>query len=416
MTKKRSSGAGFWHKFKAIGLGRLLIATVLALVGGWYAFALALSGISRGDNPATALTFTPTDSNALAAQADLLFFANPAKPPEKVYAMARSALRQQAVNPRALRLLGYYADAKGQPSRAMLLNTEAAKLSRRESGAQFWLIEAHARAGDTKKTLEHYDILLRTKPDSQMVLYPRLLGAISDAEIRTALKPYVRSDKAWVSAFLWQAVNSGEDASALVSLIVEAKGFPPGAASRMQEQALLGRLATEKRFDDAQRIFRLIPGATPARLTDASFNETDRDGRYGPLGWKMLDDPDAGGGFTGKQGDKDTSLQLFANSSTTRIIASKLLYLHPGNYHFKAKLASIERGDGGYLRWQLRCADDPANQPAWILEMDAKLADTTLTIPASCPVQYLDIVASGGKAQTGMEAVISNVAISTKEN
>jgi hypothetical protein len=416
MSKKRIPGIGFLNRVMALGIGRIMTLFLIAAVGGWFTFTLTLAGISRNTNPALALKYWPTESVALAEQADQLFFADPMKSNKKVFDLAQKALRQQTVNAKALRLLGYYADAKHQPLRAKMLITQAAKLSRREPGAQLWLIEAEAREGNTKKTLVHYDILLRTKTDSKLLLFPRLINAITEPDVRAALKPYMRNGNSWISGFLGQALYTGQDTSALVNLIVESHGFPPLEMSRSQETALLRRLANEKRFDDVHRIYRLMPGAKTARLTDASFDETDRDSRYGPVGWLLLDDPEAGGGFSGKQSSTHPNLQLFANSSTTRIIASKLLYLQTGTYRFNAKLASIERSDGGFLRWQLRCANDPSNRANWILEMDAKTAATNLTVPAGCPVQYLDIVISGGRAQIGMEAVVSDVSITTQIN
>jgi hypothetical protein len=106
MAKKRSTGAGYLQRMKAIGMGRLLFVALFAVVGGYYAYILAASGVNRIDNPAKALRFTPSDSTALAAQADLLYFANPEKPPKKAYDMALAALRQQTANPKAVRLLG----------------------------------------------------------------------------------------------------------------------------------------------------------------------------------------------------------------------------------------------------------------------------------------------------------------------
>jgi hypothetical protein len=80
--------------------------------------------------------------------------------------------------------------------------TAAARVSRREPRTQLWLIEHYAQQNDTARTLNHYDILLMTKPVIQRLLFPRLSNAIADAPIRAALIPYLRQDKAWMSGFL----------------------------------------------------------------------------------------------------------------------------------------------------------------------------------------------------------------------
>jgi hypothetical protein len=177
-TKKKS--ASWLSRLKAIGIARLLICAIVGVTGAWLALALAISGATRIKAPAAALSFVPNESVALASRADQIFFANPKAPPLEVERLAQAALLHQAINPKALRLLGYVAETKGDSVIAEKYVRMAAKLSRREPGAQLWLIEAAARTGNIPQTLVHYDIALRTKPDTQTILYPRLLSAIED--------------------------------------------------------------------------------------------------------------------------------------------------------------------------------------------------------------------------------------------
>lgn len=419
MARKKKENR-FLGGIRAVGYARILAALAIALVGGWLSLALALSGVTRSKAPQMALMFVPGESAALANRADQLFFASPTKPPAATSRLARKALEQQAVNPKALRLLGYKADAQGEEQRALALVKMAARLSRREPGTQLWLIEHYAQANDTEKTLEHYDIVLTTRPDTQALLFPRLSNAIADAPIRAALIPYLRQDKAWTSAFLWHAINSDKDVSNVVNLILEAKGFPrnkPGVeTSREQEKSLINRLVAENRFADARRIYGLVPGASPALLTDPAFADHDRDGRFGAMVWRIPDDPNAGGGFSGSKGQGQSNrerptLSIFANSATTRTVATRLLYLQPGSYRIAVKFAQFERGDGGYVQLQMRCPTNEASAPLWTFGVDPKRGVGQFDVPASCPVQFLDIVASGGKGQLGLEAVIASIAI-----
>ncbi|MGL5840147.1 MAG: tetratricopeptide repeat protein [Sphingorhabdus sp.] len=412
---RRKKENRFLTTIKAIGLLRILAALAIALIGGWLSLALAISGATRSKSPQVALMFVPGESNALSNRADQLFFANPTKPPAATARLARKALEQQAMNSRALRLLGYGADAKGDRPRALTLVKMAARLSRREPGTQLWLIEHYAQENDTAKTLNHYDILLTTKPDTQALLFPRLSNAIEDAPIRAALIPYLRQDKPWTSGFLWHAINNDKDLSNVVNLILEAKGFPknkPGnETSREQERSLINRLVSENRFADARRIYALVPGASPALLTNPAFGEHDRDTRFGAMGWRIPDDPNAGGGFIGKKGQGRPALSIFASSATTRPVASRLLYLSPGSYRLAVKFAQFEPGDGGYVQFQMRCPTNEAAAPLWIFGVDPKRGVGQFDVPAGCPVQFLEIVASGGKGQLGLEATISSVAI-----
>jgi hypothetical protein len=396
---------------RSIGVIRILVFSVLGLVGAWYAATLALSGVARLKAPQSALMFMPNESTALAARADQLFFGNPQQPPAAVRTLALAALGEQAINPRAIRLLGYYADVQDDNANAKKFIRMAQRLSRRDAATQLWLIEAYARENDTKQTLVHYDIALRTKPETQSILFPRLLNAIEDQEIRTALKPYIRAENGWGNSFLYYANANSKNLPVLTDLVVETGGLVDRESAKNQELGLLGRLVGEKYFADARRLFLQMPGAKPARMTSAAFDASDRDSRFGPMGWQLIDDPDAGGGFTGKAGNKQVTLSLFANSGTTRPVATKLLYLKPGNYLFSVRLANLDRGEGGFLRWQLRCPNDASGAPLWTINSINASLRATFAVPANCPVQFVDLIASGGKGQTGLEATVAAVSV-----
>ena len=395
----------------SIGIGRIVALSALGLVGAWFAAALAISGVARIKAPQAALMAMPNESMALASRADQIFFANPKSPPREVELLALKALENQAINAKALRVLGYVADAKGDIETAENYARMAAKLSRREPGAQLWLVEASARKGDVAQTLVHYDIALRTKPDTQTILFPRLLNAIEDREIRVALKPYIRAKNGWGPAFLFFANNNSKNLPALVDLVVETGGLVDEESAKNQELGLLGRLVAESFFADARRLYLQMPGAKPARLASTTFDNSDRDARFGSIGWQLLEDPDAGGGFTGNAGDRQTMLAIYANSATTRPVATKLLYLTPGKYLFSVRLTNLDRGDGGFLRWQLRCPAIPS-APVWTIDSINASLRAELAVPANCPVQFLDLIASGGKGQTGLEATVASVAVS----
>jgi hypothetical protein len=409
MARKQRNSFAIVDKVKAIGIIRIVTFGMLGIAGAWFAFALAVSGVARVKAPAAALAVMPGDSAALASQADQLFFGNLQNPPPEVKRLALKALESQSINPKALRILGYIEDAGGDSSKAEAYIRMAAKLSRREPGAQLWLIEASARKGDIRQTLVHYDIALRTKPDTQTVLFPRLVSAIEDPEIRTLLKPYIRSDSGWGPSFLSFAVNNSKDLPVLTSLILETGGLSDPDAARAQEVALIGRLVSERYFAQARQIFMQMPGAKASRLSSAAFDVSDRDARFGAIGWQLIDDPDAGGGFAGD--GKRVALSVFANSATTRPVATKLLYLQPTNYILNVNVSNIDRGTGGFLRWELRCADEGGGTVLWSIDSITSTLKARFTIPANCPVQYLSLIASGGNGQTGMEATIGSVSI-----
>lgn len=401
----------FTDAVKRVAFLRIFIVILFAIILGWLSFSLAVSGITRTRNPRTALIFIPTESSALGSRADQLFFANPSRPSPQIRGLARRALINQAVNAKALRLLGYIADTQGDKQRAFSLVTTAAKLSRRDAGAQLWLIEFHAQANDNSKTLKHYDALLSTKPETQTMLYPRLSRAIEDQAVRSEMLPFMRRGRSWMESFLSHATANSKDLTGLVSLIVEAKGYTKTESARPMALNLIERLVREKRFLDARRIYFLVSGGKAGRLTDPAFDNDDRGAQFGMMGWQISDYPDAGGGFSGNSAQGKPQLSIFANSATTQIAASRLLYLPPGSYSFSYSISEFALGQGGYIRFQLRCPTTSAPSPVWMFEADVKRSTSTVDVPSDCPVQYLEILTSGGNGQLGMEATIDTVAI-----
>ncbi len=402
---------------RGIGLLRILLCVVAGLAAAWGALALALSGVARTKSPDLALWLVPNEATALATKAELLFFAAPTKPAPQVRTLARAALRSQAINPDALAVLGFLSEVKGDAVAAERLVRASDRLSRRQSAVQLWLIESSVRKGDVAQALVHYDRALRTKPDTQKLLFPVLAAAITNPEIRSALKPYVRSKTGWADQFLLYASSQAPDLRAVVDLVTETGGPVDPGNNMRQKQILLSSLVSKGAYDDARRVYRLMPGQKEARLISPAFDASDKDARFGAMGWQIFDDPDAGGSFENGEDRNRVRLSVFANAATTRPVATRLLYLAPGSYRLSVVLAAIEPGDGGYLRWQLRCMAGAAASaaPIWVQDSTANIDGAAITVPTTCAVQRLELIAAGGRGETGgqsgLEAVISDVSL-----
>jgi hypothetical protein len=399
---------------KTIGWSRLIGALSVALIGGYLVFALAVSGVLREKNPQLALMLFPYESAALAARADQIYFNASSQASATAHQLAIAAVRKQPVNPKALRLLGFIADMKKQPADAERLVTLSSRLSRREAGAQLWLIEHTARIGTAADTLRHYDTVLRTKPDASAVLFPRLLYAIEDEDIRQRLGPYMQLNRSWMISFLNFALTKSKNLSALNALIVENGGFPDSEFTQKQTKELLARLTAEKQFGEARKLFLSLPHATPARLRSAGFDRFDVDAQFGAMGWVVNQAADAAFDWDTDAPGRRPSLSLAVAPVTTTVIATRLLYLLPGDYDFAAKLSQLERSKNGTLRWQIRCATRGDQSVFWSADTVTMSVLGALPVPVDCPVQMLEIVASGGEGRAGLEAVVSSVAISTK--
>ncbi len=393
-----------------LALPRILLVAALGVIAAGLSLALTASTLVRRGNPELAARMMPIDSLAVGGWAERLLMQKPLNPTPETGELARSALRLQALNPTALRVLGFVAAARGDERTGRALILQAQHQSRRDAPSQFWLIEDAVQRGDIRTALVHYDIVLRNKPSSHNVLFPILLNTLSDPAIREALGHYIGTDEIWAPQFASYALANSKDLRSLVALTVESGGLKNRQMAHEQAVGLIARLVAENRFADARRIYLTIPGATPLRLVDPGFDKADMDTRYGAIGWQTKAQADASSGLVLDDAGKP-SLLLSANALTTTNIATKLLYLTPGRYRIGIVLSKFEGGDGAAVGTQIRCPAQTGDQPVWSQRVSARMISGDFVLPAGCDAQYLDIVVSGGSSGSMLDAVIRSVAI-----
>lgn len=283
-------------------------------------------------------------------------------------------------------------------------------ITRRDTGTQLWLLEQRARSGDLRRSLAHYDIVLTTKPEMSTLLFPRLLNAISDGNVRNDLVPHLIKSKDWTTNFLEFSISSTSDLPAVVALIEQIGGVPASNAQNKLQNLLLERLIAENRYGDARRILDTIIKSSEVQVTNANFRYFDLTGHLGIMGWQIDHDPNGGASFIQTAGSKKVELNIFVNSATTKRVASRLLYLKQRRYTFYARTSRLDPGSDGFLRWKLRCAASKDTQ-IWATDSISASLNAEFMIPANCPVQFLDLIASGGEGQTGLEATVASVSI-----
>lgn len=392
------------------GLPRVLLTAMLGVVAAGLSFALTASTLVRRGNPEMAARMMPIDSLALAYRAERLLAEDPLHPKAEVGKLARSALRLQALNPTALRVLGFAAATSGDERTGRALILQAQRQSRRDASSQFWLIEDAVQRGDIRTALVHYDIVLRNKPFSHKILFPILLDTLGDPAIRLALRRYIRTDEIWAPQFASYALANSKDLTSLVALTIESGGLKNPQMAHEQAVGLIARLVSEHRFAAARRIYLTMPGATPARLVNPGFDKADLEARYGAIGWQTRSETDASSSLM----ENDTgrpSMLLSANALTTTSIATKLLYLKPGKYYVGIVLSKFEGGEGAAVGIQIRCPALTGDRPVWSQHASARTIRGEFMLPAGCGAQYLDIVVSGGSGTSMLDAAVRSVAV-----
>ena len=401
----------FWVKITVISVVTAYLA--------WLSFIHAVANITWDQNPDVALSYVPDHPLALSRKADELF-AEKQDPATlaKVEAMAKQSLRGGALNPVAIRLLGYVADVRGDTDKARELMLLSQKVSRRDFGTQLWLIEDAVARGDKKQALYHYDIALRTTPSSFPILFPTLTGAISDPEVRVALAPIVRQAPVWLPAYLNEALNTVENPANLADVLVKAGGLPDNDTYWGISNALLGQLASKNKFPAFRQYYLSLKGSNRAAFQSASLTKNTVNVRYSAVGWQVVESPGIGGSFSQPDSKGRLALSAFAGSGERGEVMRKLLFLDPGNYRFQTQYSAQDGVSDAEIRWDLQCITATGNVTKWFVTTPVREGNFAqmqdFLIGNDCRNQMLILQAAGGSSQLGAEFTLRSVNITPR--
>jgi hypothetical protein len=392
---------------------------LICLVGGylaWLSFIHAVANVTWQQNPDMALRFVPDHPLALSHKADELF-AEKQDPATlaKVEAMARESLHGGALNPVAIRLLGYVADVRGDRTRARELMLLSQKVSRRDFGTQLWLIEDAVARNDKKQALFHYDIALRTTPSSFPILLPTLTGALDDPEVRAGLVPHIRAAPPWLASFLTEAITTSANPANVADVLVKAGGLPDRDSYPGISNSLLQKLATSSKFSAFRQYYLSLKGSKAPTLTTASLNNFTVNLRYPAAGWQIADRPAIGGSFTQADDKGQSMLTAFAGSGERGELMRKYLFLAPGSYRFAARHEAQETAPDSEVRWDLQCLSASGNTARWFVATPVRQGrfDTAqdFSLGPDCVTQMLILKVAGGSGQLGAEFTVRSVDI-----
>lgn len=390
---------------------------VAGVVGAWFAASDAIGNVARTGNPRLAAQVSPNDGRVVAnlAQAEILAaIAN-----KKTIAWAgyerdaRRALRLDPLNSIALRTLGWSAEDQKQIKTATKFVELSQRISRRDGLTQFWLIIQAARERDVKAIVRHCDILLRTQTAAGAQLAPILNQALPDPAFRREMLPHIRGKSPWIPDYLNYAANNAQRPDALSQMIRAAGGVPDSPVRRETESTLLRRLVETGAASEILRFFPLMKGARGNVVNSFAFTPATTDPRFAPVTWEALS-PNAIVASFDEEKNGALSLNVVASAGERGVVARKLLALRPGTYRFETNVSLADAGDRyPFAAWKMRCVNASAKPPFWQSRGNwpvvGKHAIVGPAIPASCPLQFLELEVAGGLAGEGIELTIPSV-------
>jgi hypothetical protein len=385
-----------------------------AFVMASLACANAIKNIAITAKPELALRLPFNHSTAPAILADRLIAKSYSSiNSSEILHLVKTSLTSQSINPRALRLLGFIAEAKGNEAKARKLITLSERSSRRELATQFWLIEDNIARGDLGGTIAHYDIAMRTRPESRSVLFPILAGALGEPSVRQSLAQRIQNNPPWLQGFVSHIINDGRQVDEFTSLLIASHGLPGDAAYRPLEQALLRQLLISQYFEEARRYYLTLDRSAANIISDARFTDASTDERFAPMTWQMTPSAEFGGVFEADAASHQRTARIFANSGARGVALARLLYLPSGVYFLSEKASFTKRSSGADAFWQLRCASKNSGRVLWAGQGKESSA-SMIVVPIDCSAQTIELQVAGGSGQVGLEYLIESFDIKSR--
>jgi hypothetical protein len=313
-----------------------------------------------------------------------------------IRAEAESALMDDPLNPRALRILGQAADAAKNDTDAVKFMQAAAQMSLHESVADYWLMLKSTEAGDYKTAIAYGDALLRTNLGLGPYVAPLLAHYADKEPSASVVKALMLGNPPWRQMFFAYLPRSVADVRTPLGILLALKASPTPPTSE-EIGRYLAYLIEHKYYDLAYYAWLQLLPAEELQHVELLYNGNFAKAPSGlPFDWTITQ----GSGVTidiVRDPDSDSGRALSVDFLYGRVdyhSVSELVHLAPGTYQFDGHYKGELIGPRG-LKWRIACADN-ANAPIAESDMIGGVASTwkemkfTFKVPdAGCRAQYV---------------------------
>jgi hypothetical protein len=393
------------------GLARLIVfcavGAVLASVSLWQSAAVVLTD----RNPLMAARMMRVPDAQVA-----LWIANAIGKPEslkdnEVQRLVKRAVLKSPLNDAAVRTLAFHAEALGESERARRLARLSQEVSRRDVLDQLLLAQISARSGDSRGSVAHLSTALRTVSDNRESIFALMTPLLREERMRAQLTEVSGSDGGWLLEFLDYAVRHIPNGAVYTAEIladskpIEAKkGYSRLGGNLLSSLAEQGEIGLVRHTYD-----RMRAGGRDLTAT-AELSRATIDPNLGWLGWRGTQQGGIGADVEAA-GPRGAAAIVYASVGATKAIAlRRMLLLRPGRYGLVEKRELSSGSANAQATWKLRCMSGAATGPIWsgadgalVYQASGK---TTVTIPAGCDAQMLELHVDSPEGADGFEMVI----------
>lgn len=395
------------------------VALLVAAVGAFFVTASFAQVMAKVD-PARAATLAPRNGSVLSRFADQEFATEPSMDSTSQPAiLARRALLADPTSAKALTVLAFQAQLRGETAKADRIFAYSMRLTRRELRPHIWAIENAVSQGDIAGALESYDLALRTSKDARPVLFPSLAASLSEPRIRAELLRIVATKPDWLESLLIFQTDSGIEPLGWADFLSEGRRVGL-QATEAQYASLATRLLAIGERDRAWALYKSFrKGALRSQSRDPDFM-LQGDARA-PFDWRAGEDGALSVSILqrGKNGVVDFAVPPTVSGELVR----QVQLLPAGRYRLSGFSTNIDQPASSRPYWLFACEDGRELGRVSLGNSREKPAPFMgeFEVPSGCPVQILSLNARSTDDINGVSGQIESASLvpasgSRKEN
>jgi hypothetical protein len=328
-----------------------------------------------------------------------------AKGAAQIRRWAEAVLRNEPLNPEALRVLGELSDSTADKNQARRLMQAAVRRSLRESIAVYYMMQDSYFRRDYEAALRYADVLLRTRPQLMVQVMPMFGEIAENREGSWKLKNLIATNPPWRSQFFAVLPSVITDARTPLDFLLSVKdsSAPPKGS---ELSPYVDFLVSKGLYDLAYYTWlQFLPDeqlSQAGHLFNGSF-EIEPSG--GPFDWRFSQDTGATTKIASRPDEvgKHALFMQFGPGRAEFQGVRQMLMLSPGKYDLKGqyKLDLISpRG----LQWRISCLGGQTEPLAESVLYNGRVSEWTdfelgFSVPAqNCPAQNLELLSAARSA------------------
>jgi hypothetical protein len=296
----------------------------------------------------------PSNPRALPLVVDQLSAATktPGVPTAEMVPLLRRSLERSPLNPRAIRQIAAFEDARGRKDASRALLAVGGRTGRRDPMLNVLLAKNAALDNQAPALVRHLDAALSTFRGGDAQVFPLLVKPLADPRFRAEVKAYM--DRPWSEPFMLYAAQNADprDVLALALTAPHLQTDPKFERFRGElVSSLVRRGAADRAIAYARRI-----APDPAALARGGISGATTDPRFAPVTWRLSNQ---GGLYVSAQG---TGLIVSTDPAARGQALERVMALAPGRYRLTASRAMPATSDPVIETWSATCLRGTAEQ------------------------------------------------------